>query len=210
MSAHLFIRRQANSATDVIRSHPYISLMTFVTIVVAVSVAGYTRYQHVQAELAAQQEIRYRIQKGFDDWRDDLLMRADDLKDGIQGTAKGAGKMVGGAWGITRFTVTAILDYVGNLHIMIPVTIIYFGVGFFGTLKMRVATLIGALIAFWASTNFGIVQGSIIGLLAIAGLLFWNKIDPRLLTRIHELPASLKSRIQRARNTSADEAHRTQ
>lgn len=91
----------------------------------------------------------------------------------------------------------------GNLHIMIPVAIIYFGVGIFGTLKMRVATLLGAIIGFWLSTRLGIVQGSLIGLLAIAALLFWNKIDSRLLTAIQGLPTTLKSKIQQRRGSSA-------
>ena len=131
-------------------------------------------------------------------------MRTSDVLEGIRGTAQGAGNIVGGAWGILTYLVTAILDIIGNLHIMIPAGIIYFGVGFFGTLKMRVATLIGALIAFWVSTSIGIVQGSIIGLLAIAGLLFWNKIDPRLLTAIQVLPARLKTKLQQVRNASAE------
>ncbi|MDE2750575.1 MAG: hypothetical protein OXI34_16585 [Chloroflexota bacterium] len=186
-------------ARDLIRGRPYVSLAIFVIIVVVVSVAGYARYQHVQAELEAQQDIRFRIQREFDDWRDDLSTRVSDFNDGILGTAQGAGNVVGGAWRIIKFVTKAVLDYIGNLHIMIPVTIIYFGVGFFGTLKMRVATLLGALIAFWVSTSAGIIQGSVIGLLAIAGLLLWNKIDPRLLSAIQNLPARLKTRLQQIR-----------
>ena len=119
--------------------------------------------------------------------------------EGIQGTAHGTGNIIGGAWRIIKFVTKAVLDYIGNLHIMIPVTVIYFGVGFFGTLKMRVATLLGALIAFWVSTSAGIIQGSVIGLLAIAGLLLWNKVDPRLLSAIQNLPARLKTRLQQIR-----------
>ncbi len=129
-------------------------------------------------------------------------MRFGHLKDSVQGTTQGAANIVGGAWGIISYLVTAVLDFIGNLHIMIPVTIIYFGVGFFGTLKMRVATLIGAIIAFWVSTSLGIVQGSVIGLLAIAGLLLWNKIDPRLLTAIQGLPTTLKARLREMRERS--------
>jgi hypothetical protein len=106
-------------------------------------------------------------------------MRTSDVLDGIRGTAQGAGKIIGGGWGILLFVGKASLDFIGNLHIMIPVSIIYFCVGFFGALKMRVATLIGALIAFFISTNTGIVPGSVIGLFAMGGLLVWNKIDPR-------------------------------
>jgi len=190
------------SARELIESRPYVSLAVFVIIVVAVSVAGYARYQHVQAELEAQQDIRFRIQREFDDWRDDLSTRMRNLTDGFQGTAEGAGNIIGGGWGIIKYLVTAALDFIGNLHIMIPVTIIYFGVGFFGTLKMRVATLVGALIAFWISTGAGIVQGSVIGLLAIAGLLLLNKIDPRLLTAIQGLPARLKAKLQQMRESS--------
>ena len=204
MSAFEFIRQKIAAAKVLIASRPYTSLSVFVVIVVLVSVAGYARYQHVQAEIEAQQDVRFRIQKGFNDWRDDLSMRTSDALDGIRGTAQGAGNIVGGAWGIVTYLVTAMLDIIGNLHIMIPAGIIYFGVGFFGTLKMRVATLIGALIAFWVSTSIGIVQGSIIGLLAIAGILFWNKIDPRLLTAIQGLPARLKTKLQQLRNASAE------
>lgn len=129
-------------------------------------------------------------------------MRFGHLKDSVQGTTHGAANIVGGAWGIISYLVTAVLDFIGNLHIMIPVTIIYFGVGFFGTLKMRVATLIGTIFAFWLSTNIGIVQGSVIGLLTIAGLLFWNKIDPRLLTASQGLPTKLKAKLEQMRGSS--------
>ncbi len=204
MGAFDFIRQKVSAAKVLIASRPYTSLSVFVIIVVLVSVAGYARYQHVQAEIEAQQDVRFRIQKGFNDWRDDLSMRTSDVLDGIRGTAQGTGNIVGGAWGIITYLVTAMLDIIGNLHIMIPAGIIYFGVGFFGTLKMRVATLIGALIAFWMSTSIGIVQGSIIGLLAIVGHLFWNKIDPRLLTVIQGLPARLKTKLQQVRNASVE------
>ncbi len=196
------LRPQIASARDSIKRRPYASLFIFVVIVVAVSVAGYARYQHVQAELAAQQTLSARIQRGFSDWRDDLSQRLGDLTASFQGTAEGATNLIGGVWGIVRYIVTALLDFVGNLHIMIPVTVIYFGVGFFGTLRMRVATLIGALIAFLLSISIGIVYGSVIGLFLIAALLLWNKIDPRLLTAIQGLPAKIKDRIQRARNPS--------
>lgn len=209
MSAYEKIKQKLNSVKLLIKSRPYVSLSVFVITVILVSVAGYARYQHVQAELAAQQDIRHRIQMGFNDWRDDLSMRVSNLKDGIQGTARGAGNIVGGAWGIISFVVTAILDYIGNLHIMIPVTILYFGVGFFGTLKMRVATLMGALIGFWIATGSGIVQGSVIGLLAIAGLLFWNKYDPRVLSAIQGLPSRLKARLQQIRDGSAERSSST-
>jgi len=201
-SATGFIRQSAASTKERISRHPYITLSAFVVIVVVASAAGYARYQHVQAELEAQQDIRFRIQREFDDWRDDLSTRMRNLTDGFQGTAEGAGNIIGGGWGIIKYLVTAALDFIGNLHIMIPVTIIYFGVGFFGTLKMRVATLVGALIAFWISTGAGIVQGSVIGLLVIAGLLFWNKIDSRLLTAIQGLPARLKAKLQQMRESS--------
>ncbi|MDE2776213.1 MAG: hypothetical protein OXI77_09760 [Chloroflexota bacterium] len=190
------------SARELIKSRPNVSLAVFVIIVVAVSVTGYARYQHVQAELAAQQTLLAKFQKGFSHWRDDLSMRFSDLKVGVQGTTQGATNVIGGAWGIVSYLVAAVLDFIGNLHIMIPVTIIYFGVGFFGTLKMRVATLVGALIAFWISTGAGIVQGSVIGLLAIAGLLLLNKFDPRLLTAIQGLPARLKAKLQQMRASS--------
>lgn len=202
MSARASLEQKVSATRHKIGSRPYISLSLFVIIVVLVALLGYARYQYVQAELAAQQNVLNRIQGGLTNWSDDLSMRLRELKDGVQGTTQGAGNLVGGVWGITSFVVTAILDYVGNLHIMIPVTIIYFGIGFFGTLKMRVATLIASLIAIWVSTMTGIVQGSVIGLLAIAGLLFWNKIDPRLLAAIQGLPARLKSRIQQARGAS--------
>lgn len=196
------IKEKVGAAKEMIGSRPYIALSGFVIIVIAVSVAGYARYQHVQAELASQQTVSARIQKGFSSWRDDLSMRLSDLKDGVQGTTQGATNVVGGAWGIISYVVKAVLDFIGNLHIMIPVTILYFGVGFFGTLKMRVATLIGALIAFWLSTSVGIVQGSVIGLLTIAGLLLWNKIDPRLLSAIQSLPARLKAKLEQMREGS--------
>ena len=201
-SAFGILKPKANSTKELIKSRPYLSLSVFILIVVFVSAAGYARFQHVQAELAAQQDIRFRIQKGFDDWRDDLSMRTSGLLDGIRGTARGAGNIIGGGWGIVLFLGKAFLDFIGNLHIMIPVTVIYFGFGFFGTLKMRVATLIGALIAFLVSTNVGIVPGSVIGLFAMAGLLFWNKIDPRLLTAIQSLPTRLKNRLQQMRGAS--------
>jgi len=198
-SAAGFIRQSAASTKERISRHPYITLSAFIVIVVVTSAAGYARYQHVQAELEAQKSLLHRIQNEFDDWRDDLSKRVRDVMEGIQGTAHGTGNIIGGAWRIIKFVTKAVLDYIGNLHIMIPVTVIYFGVGFFGTLKMRVATLLGALIAFWVSTSAGIIQGSVIGLLAIAGLLLWNKIDPRLLSAIQNLPARLKTRLQQIR-----------
>lgn len=193
-------RQKAVAIRDAIRRRPYLSLSIFVIVVVLTSLAAYARYQHVQAELEAQESIRYRVQQGFDNWRDDLSMRFGHLADSVQGTTQGAANVVGGTWGIITYIVTAVLDFVGNLHIMIPVTIIYFGVGFFGTLKMRVATAIGTIIAFWISTSHGIVPGSIFGLLATAGLLMWNKIDPRLLTAIQGLPAILKAKLLRMRD----------
>ncbi len=204
MGALNFIRQKIAAAKVLITSRPYTSLSVFVIIVVLVSVAGYARYQYVQAEIEAQQDVRFRIQKGFNDWRDDLSMRTSDVLDGIRGTAQGAGNIIDGGWGIVLFVGKAFLDFIGNLHIMIPVSIIYFGVGFFGTLKMRAATLIGALIAFFISTNTGIVPGSVIGLFAMGGLLFWNKIDPRLLTAIQGLSARLKTKLQQVRNASAE------
>jgi len=199
-------RQRAAATRDAISRRPYLSLSIFVIVVALTSVATYARYQHVQAELEAQQDMRYRIQQGFDNWSDDLAMRFGDFTDSVQGTTQGAANVVGGAWGIISYLVTAVLDFLGNLHIMIPVCIIYFGVGFFGTLKMRVATLIGAIIGVWVSTSVGIVQGSVIGLLAIAGLLFWNKIDPRLLTAIQSLPSRLKAKLKQTRDRS-DQRH---
>ncbi len=201
-SASRFIKRTAASAKERITNRPYVSLIVFVIIVVLTSASGYARYQHVQVELEAQQNLLNRIQRGFDNWRDDLSKRVSDVTAGIQGTAQGAGNIIGGAWGIISYVVKAVLDFIGNLHIMIPVTIIYFGVGFFGTLKMRVATLLGALIAFWVSTGAGIIQGSIIGLFAIAALLLWNKVDPRLLSVIQGLPKKLKVKLQQLRDRS--------
>ncbi|MCE2470459.1 MAG: hypothetical protein J4G18_00905 [Anaerolineae bacterium] len=189
-------KEKFQTAKRVLRSHPYISLTLFVVIVLVIAALGFLRYQHVQAEIAAQQNLLNRIQSGFDHWTDDLSMRFGILKESLQGTAQGATNVVGGVWGIISYLVTAVFDFIGNLHIMIPVTIIYFGVGFFGTLIMRVVTLIGALIAFFLSISLGIVQWSVIGLLAIAGLLFWNKIDTRLLTKIQDLPARLKARFR--------------
>lgn len=185
--------------------HPYITLLLFVIIVLAVAGLGYLRYEHVQAEIAAQQNLLYRVRSGFDDWTDDLSMRFGKLKEDVLGTAQGARNVAGGAWGIVSYLATAVLDFIGNLHIMIPVAIIYFGVGFFGTLKMRVATLIGALIGFGVSTSTGIVPGSVIGLLAVAGLLFWNKMDARLLTKVQQLPELLKTRLQKLRTRSNEE-----
>ncbi len=199
MRAYEFLRRKIKSLEDTIRPHPYVSLSLFVIIVVAVSVAGYARYQHVQAEIAAQQTIPARIQRAFISWRDDLSMRLSRLQDSIQGTVEDAGRVIGGGLGIVSYIVTAVLDFIGNLHIMIPVLVLYVGVGFFGTLKMRVATLLGAIVAFWLSTSSGIVQGSIIGLLVIVALLLLNKIDPRLLTRIQELLAKIKAQFQQGR-----------
>lgn len=43
----------------------------------------------------------------------------------------------------------------------------------------------------------GIVPGSVIGLLVMAALLLWDKMDARLLTRVQELPAHLQSRLRR-------------
>ena len=196
------MRQKIASARNLITRRPYVSLSIFVIIVVAVSIAGYARHQYIQAELAAQQTVVARIQQGFSNWRDDLSIRLGDLKESVLGTAEGATNIIGGAWGIVNYLVTAVLDFIGNLHIMIPVSIIYFGVAFFGTLKMRVAALLGVLIAFWISTSIGIVQGSVIGLFTFAGLLLWNKIDPRLLTSIQALPMNIKTRIQRARSRS--------
>jgi len=65
-----------------------------------------------------------------------------------------------------------------------------------------VATLVGGVLAFGISTGSGIVQGSVIGFLAVAGLLLLNKIDPRLLTAIQGLPARLKAKLQQMRESS--------
>lgn len=185
---------------NLIKGSPYVSLTIFVIIVIAVSVAGFARYQHVQAEIAAQSDIRHRLQREIDDWRDDISARMGDLKDSVQGTAQGAGKVIGGSWGIITYVVKAVLDFIGNLHIMIPVTVIYFGVGFFGTIKMRVATLLGAIIAFFVSTRLGIVPGSVVGLLVVAGLLLGDKLNPRLLSIVQEIPSWIKGKLERMRD----------
>ena len=166
MKAQSFIKARYRSAKAKISRRPYVSLAVFVFIAVAVSVAGYARYQHVQAEIAAQRTVFDKMRRGFDNWQNDLSRRLGNIKDGIENS--GPARFVGGALGIGSYVLGAVFDYVGNLHIMIPVTILYFGVGFFGTLKMKVATLIGLLIAFLLSTSAGIVPGSIIGLFAIA------------------------------------------
>lgn len=202
MNVQSYIKARFLSAKTIISRRAYVSLAVFVIVVVAVSVAGYARYQHVQAEIAAQRTFSARLQRGFEDWRDDLSQRLRDIKDGVENS--GPARAVGGAWGIGSYVVRAVFDYIGNLHIMIPVTIIYFGVGFFGTLKMRVATLIGALIAFLISTNAGIVLGSIIGLLAIAGLLYWNSIDQRFLSTVQAALTKLKARLINMRTSLAD------
>ena len=202
MSVHKSSKQKLYATKNAIKNRPYVSLTIFVVIVVVVAGLGYARYQYIQEELAAQQTVLDKIRSGLDDWGDDLSKRVGDLKGGVQGTAKDAGNVVGGVWGIIKFVVTAILDYVGNLHIMIPVTIAYFVVGFFGTLKIRAATLVGSIIALWVATRTGIVPGSLLGLLAIAGLLFWNKINLRSLTAIQGLPNRLKCRIQQARDGS--------
>lgn len=189
-----------DAARSAIGRYPYISLAIFVMIVCLVSLAGYARYQHVQAEIAAQQAVPARVQRAFSGWSDDLSRRVNDLKGGIQGTAQAAGNIVGGALGIVSYLIIAVLDYIGNLHIMIPVTVIYFGVGFFGTPKMRVATLIGAVIAFFVSTRLGIVPASVIGLFVVAGLLFGDKLDPRWLSKIQDLPAWLRSKYKQLRD----------
>ena len=155
----------------------------------------------MRVELAAQQDIRWRVQKGFDNWSADFAMRFGNLKESVLGTARGAGNLVGGVWGVFGFVTTAILDYIGNLHIMIPVTVIYLGVFFFGALRFRVATLMGALLALWLATRIGIVPASVLGLLAVAGLLGWDKLDPRFLTFIQGLPQRVKARIQGMRSS---------
>lgn len=204
MNASASRREERSAAQRIISRRPTVSLLVFVIIVVAVSVAGYARYQHVQAEISAQQTLPERVQKGFSDWREDLSLRLDALKDGVQGTTESASNSIGGALGIGSYLVKAALDFVGNLHIMIPVVIIYFGIGFFGTLKMRVATLIGGLIAFWMSTNVGIVQGSVVGLFAIAALLLWNRINPRTLNAIQNVPTKLRAKFQQLRGSSIE------
>ncbi len=206
MTAFESIKQRLVIAIDGLKRRPYVSLSVFVLIVILISAAGYARYQHVQAELAAQQNLALRIQQGFDDWLDDLKLRLSDVKEGLQGTAQGATNIVGGAWGIVSYLVSAVFDFIGNLHIMIPVTVLYVGVGFFGTMKMRAATLLGAIIAFFVSTRLGIVPGSVIGLFVVAGLLFGDKLNPRLLSSIQELPFWLKGKLQRMRD-GTDERH---
>lgn len=207
MRAIEIVKDKFQAAKTAATRRPYITLLLFVTIVVAVAALGYLRYEHVQAEIAAQQNFLSKAQRGFDRWTDDLSMRFGHLKENLLGPVQGAKDIAGGAWGIVRYLVTAVLDFIGNLHIMIPVAIIYFGVGFFGTLKMRVATLMGALIGFWISTSIGIVPGSVIGLLAVAGLLFWNKIDARLLTKIQQIPELLKTQLVKLRERSNEESN---
>ena len=191
-----------------------------VIIVAAVSIAAYMRHQHIQAELAAQQNVMSKISKGFGNWKDDLgrrigdvsggvrqgytiwsqdfgkrvddltggfasgftkwrdelAMRLGDLNDGIGEKTGSVRNAVGGAWGLVAFIVTAIFDIVGNLHIMIPVAIVYFITGFFGNIRTRIATLIAVLIAVMLATNIGIVAGSILGIIAIFVLVFGEKI----------------------------------
>ena len=114
MSAREVLEQNVSAARHKIGSRPYISLSLFVIIVVLVALLGYARYQYVQAELAAQQNVLNRIQGELTNWSDDLSMRLRELKDGVQGTTQGAGNLVGGVWGIASFVVTAILDIAGN------------------------------------------------------------------------------------------------
>ncbi|MCY4147347.1 MAG: hypothetical protein OXE95_11005 [Chloroflexi bacterium] len=194
-----FFKKIPHRVRAVVASRPEASLILFVLIVASVSVAGYARYQYVQTELAAQQDIRYRLQKGFDGWRDDLSNRLADVGNSIQETMQGVDSFVGGALGIGAYVVRATRDFISNLYIMVPVIAIYFAVGFFGTIKMRVATLLGFIVAFWISTSLGIVVGSIIGLSAMACLLLLNKFDPRLLRGIQHLLGRLVNFIRERR-----------
>lgn len=122
--------RQGNN-----QRRPYVSLSVFVIIVLAVSAAGYARYQHVQAEIAAQRTVLDRMQRGFEDWRDDALMRLSDFPGVVLRTVGGVVNVACNTIGIVCYLVKAVWDFGTNLHIMIPVSIIYLGVGFFGTLK---------------------------------------------------------------------------
>lgn len=199
------MRQKAESLKAIISGRPYFSLTLFVILVLAISIAFFARYQYVQAEIAAKQSVAARIQGGLDNWRDDLAMRLNDLGGGLRGTVQGAGNFIGGGWGVISYLGTAFLDFIGNLHIMMPVAIIYIGVGFFGNLKIRVATLIGALGAFLISTRMGIVPGSVIGLILMLVLLVWHRVvDPRLLAKLQELPVYLKSLIQRKREDNRE------
>ena len=185
-----------------------------------IGAAAYARHQHVQAELAAQQNVLHRIAQGFDgwkedfggrfddirssisdgyrnwseeignrvdvlsggighgfaSWRDDLTQRLHDARKGIVNTGKDMDGVIGGTWWFIAFVVTVFLDILGNLHIMIPVAIIYFVTGFFGSLKTRFATVIAMLVAVILADKIGIVPGSILGILLIIGLLFANRI----------------------------------
>lgn len=187
------INQKVRAAWSIIKLRPYVSLAVFVIIVAILALMAYARYQHVQAELAAQQDLWLRIQREFGDWRNDLSSRLGDLTAGVRGTTDGVSNFIGGAWGLVSFLVTVIFDYIGNLYIMVPLTVVYFCIGFFGTLKMRAAALIGSLIAIWLATMHGIVLGTIIGLFVIAGLLLWQHMNLRRLTRMRSLPATLQA-----------------
>ncbi len=193
------MREKWQAFKAVVKRHPYIALTLFVALVALAAGLGYLRYQQVQAELAAQQNWLHRAQASAEAWADDFSMRFENLKRDALGTAAGVTNVAGGAWGILSYFVSAFLDYIGNLHIMLPVTVVYLGIIVFGLLKMKIAALLGALIAFFLSTRMGIVPGSVIGLLVMAALLLWDKLDARLLTRLQELPARLQSRLRRAR-----------
>ena len=112
----------------------------------------------------------------FNSWKDDLEMRLGQLRDGFEDTSKGVGGVVDGAWGLSAFIVTVFFDAIGNLHIIIPVAIVYFVTGFFGNTRMRVAILIGMAVAILLATRIGIVTGSILGIIVIFALVFGNRI----------------------------------
>ncbi len=117
---------------------------------------GYLRYQQVQAEIAAQQNLLYRAQASAAAWADDFSIRFDNLKRDALGTAAGAWNIADGAWGILSYIVTAFLDFIGNLHIMIPVTIFYIFVIVFGEIRMKIAALLGAVIAFFCRPEWAL------------------------------------------------------
>ncbi len=109
--------------------------------------------------------------------------------------------MVDGALGIIGFLIKVIGEFISNPQFMIPIAILYLSLMFFGSFRMRVATLIAFLFVIWLAivAGFGITQGSIIGLLVIIVLFFWKKLVPLLRAALEGLLGWLKPQHQRLR-----------
>ena len=130
-------------------------------------------------------------------WRDDLGRRASDASESVVGPIKG----VGGIFQV-------FLDIIGNLHIMLPVILVFLLAAVFGGLKTKAKAAMGIIAGILFAQFLGFVAGAILGTLVLivaVGAEHWKTwlniakpLPGKLSAQIHRLKQDLQRRRKSA------------